>query len=111
MVKVLDGISGKSTIEFDVLPTMTDIVPMMAQLGATIKIAGTSFSPTASEDSVLFSGSSDYVAASNFLPDGRDAATRGTDPPIDTLEVAVPCDAVTGTISCKSPRRHVFYFY
>ena len=100
-VKVLDGTAGESTIEFEVVPTITDIVPRMAEVNATIKIAGTSFSPTASEDSVLFQGSSDYVAASNFLPDGRDAAARGNDPLTDTIEVAVPSDAMTGTISVK----------
>ena len=101
MVKVLEGTAATSTQTFMIEPpTIEDIVPRMAQLGEIIKISGTGFSPTASEDSVLFSGS-DYVAASNFLPDGRDAATRGSDPLTDTLEVTVPSDAQTGTISVK----------
>ena len=75
MVKVLDGTPSTSADEFEVVPTTTDIVPRMAQLGEVIKIAGTGFSgdtdPAVKEDSVLFSGSSEYVSASNFLPDGR----------------------------------------
>ena len=85
------GETATSANAFEVVPAITNIVPMMAQLGATIKIAGTRFSSAFAEDSVLFSGSSEYVAASNFI--AYDATNGALDPEVDTLEVAVPSDA------------------
>ena len=99
-VKILTGTPAEYRPGFEVVPEITNIVPEMAQVNATIKIAGTGFSSTFTEDSVLFSGS-EYIVASNFLPDMRDGATRGNDPEIDTVVVSVPSDAMTGTISVK----------
>ena len=100
MVKVLNGTAATSTNSFTVEPpTIEDIVPMMAEVSTTIKIAGTGFSSTFTEDSVLFSGS-EYVAASAFT--AYDATTNGDlDPSVDTLEVSVPSDAETGVIMVK----------
>ena len=97
-VKVLDRTAATSADEFEVVPTITNIVPEMAQVNATIKIAGTGFSSTFEDDSVLFSGS-DYVAASNFI--AYDAANGALDPEIDTVVVTVPSDAQTGVVMLK----------
>ena len=97
-VSVSGGTPEESTV-FTILE-ITNIVPVIAEVGATIKVVGTGFSTIHTNDSLSFRGS-DYVVANDFLPDVRDAATRGTDPLTDTLVVNVPRDAETGTIWVK----------
>ena len=77
-------------------PVVSSFTPEMGVVDTEIKIWGTSFSSTATEDSISFGGSA-YVVASSFI-----AGTRsGLSPTVDTLVVSVPSDAQTGKISVK----------
>ena len=71
--------------------------PESGTVAAPIKIAGTDFSSTISEDSASFDGGTTYVVANDFIADTQ----TGADPTIDTVVVNVPTDAVTGTIWVK----------
>ena len=95
-VKVLDGMPAMSTVDFTVTPVVSSFTPTSGAVDTEVKIWGTSFSSTATEDSISFGGSA-YVVASGFI-----AGTRsGLSPTVDTLVVSVPSDAQTGKISVK----------
>ena len=95
-VKVLDGMPAMSTVDFTVTPVVSSFTPTSGAVDTEVKIWGTSFSSTATEDSISFGGSA-YVVASSFI-----AGTRsGLSPTVDTLVVSVPSDAQTGKISVK----------
>ena len=71
------GVQGR-----DAPPTVEGFTPASGAVSTSIKIWGTGFSSTATEDSISFGGS-DYVVAANFIADTRaarepyDRHTRG----------------------------------
>ena len=73
---------------------VSDFTPTSGPVNTEVKIWGTGFASTVTEDSVSFGGSP-YVVASSFIADTR----AGVSPMIDTLVVSVPSDAQTGMIS------------
>ena len=77
-------------------PVVSSFTPTSGAVDTEVKIWGTSFSSTATEDSISFGGST-YVVASSFIADTR----AGLSPTVDTLVVSVPSDAQTGKISVK----------
>ena len=95
-VKVLDGMPAMSTVDFTVTPVVSSFTPTSGAVDTEVKIWGTSFSSTATEDSISFGGSA-YVVASSFIADTR----TGLSPTVDTLVVSVPPAAQTGKISVK----------
>ena len=94
-VKALSGQPASPSRTFTVL-TVLDFSPMMGAVDTEVKIWGTGFVSTATDDRISFGGS-EYVVAANFIADTR----SGVSPSIDTLEVNVPSDARTGKISVK----------
>ena len=91
------GTPSDAVSETPVVPlAISSISPTSGLVGETVMITGTSFSSTATEDSISFGGSP-YVVASSFIADTR----IGVSPIIDTLVVNVPSDAQTGKISVK----------
>ena len=96
-VRVMNGTSAESAQEFEVLPTIEDIVPKVAYAGEDVKIAGTGLSSTAADNEVSFDGGNNYVVADDFIEDDR----TGVAITVDTLVVEVPSDAQTGTIRVR----------
>ena len=84
------GVQGR-----DAPPTVEGFTPASGDVSTSIKIWGTGFSSTVTENSISFGGSA-YVVAVTFIGD-----TRAASPTIDTLEVSVPSDAHTGRILVK----------
>ena len=84
------GVQGR-----DAPPTVEGFTPASGAVSTSIKIWGTGFSSTETENSISFGGSA-YVVAVTFIGD-----TRAASPTIDTLEVSVPSDAHTGRILVK----------
>ena len=84
------GVQGR-----DAPPTVEGFTPASGAVSTSIKIWGTGFSSTVTENSISFGGSA-YVVAVTFIED-----TRAASPTIDTLEVSVPSDAHTGRILVK----------
>ena len=76
--------------------TVSGFTPTSGSVDTEVKIWGTSFSSTVTEDSISFGGSP-YVVASSFIADTR----SGVSPMIDTLVVSVPSNAQTGMIRVK----------
>ena len=92
------GTTGTAVSATPAVPPLaiSSISPTSGAVGETVMITGTSFSSTATEDSISFGGSP-YVVASSFIADTR----IGLSPIIDTLVVTVPSAAQTGKISVK----------
>ena len=77
--------------------TVGGFTPTSGAVNTEVKIWGTGFSSTVTEDSISFGGSP-YVVASSFIADTRSGASLS----IDTLKVSVPSDVQTGTIRVKA---------
>ena len=89
----VNGEVVSSVLVFSVVPTITSISPEAGAGGTIVKISGTGFSSTKSEDSVSFDSGDNYVAAEEFI--------KGELSAIDTLVVIVPSEAQTGKLMLK----------
>ena len=92
-VDVEGGEVVKSIQHFRIVPTITSISPEAGTEGTVVKISGTGFSSTASEDSVSFDNGDNYVAAEEFI--------KGEASAIDTLVIIVPSEAQTGKLMLR----------
>ena len=95
MLRVANETPVSSTEVFNVF-SVTGFSPSSARVGEDVKIWGTGFSSTVTEDSVSFDGS-DYVVAVTFIEDTRTAEI----PTIDTLMLPVPMEVGKREIRVK----------